>query len=733
MTYRNGTLVWRTGVLFCALAIPNCAGASGVPISGFYAMMGLSLTNEFKDDSEDFFFVSERESSLVGTQLGGTTPFYDIALLDTGAAISLITHAADSSFNIQGAGFRGTNTLPLGGATGIIYATINDPMSMFLTGLGNRTSTAPLAFNTSTLVGQSSISLATLPVESDLPSIIGIPFLSRYATYIRNDQPQIFKLGGKTVRSPQVQLLPRGSGGEQGIARNQVLTLDSDAGFSSQAEPAYVFDFANIFNGLDLTENPAAPTALQAPGALFLDVIAQNTDRNGILRHLDPGTQFFLDTGADVTVVSTLNAVKLGIDPLQVPPDFTVAVIGSGGVTEGVPGYFIDELELPTSGGTIKAENVPVLVLNVPNPAHSGQIVQGILGTNILSGRNVIIDPIPALDLENPAADPKIYISDPVTTSHSWSTAAASGAWSNPGNWNASGTPDVLWIANVRNTSGGAKEAVVSANSTVWELNVSGIGAATMNVRVSTGATLTTFSGMNVEAGGKLQLDGGTLDAQYVDIRGGTLTGTGTIATGSGPIHGQVENHGGIVAPGNGAGTLNISGRFANAIDGTLAIEVGGLTPGTQHDQLLVDGAAALKGTLAVSLIGGFAPAVGNTFTILTATEGRGGVFDTYTLPNGYVWNVMYTADSVLAKVIGVGINGDFNLNGVVDAADYILWRDKLGTTYQQADLKIWRTNFGMTAGAGATADGLEAVPEPASSALFIAACLSLGLFRRRC
>ncbi len=57
------------------------------------------------------------------------------------------------------------------------------------------------------------------------------------------------------------------------------------------------------------------------------------------------------------------------------------------------------------------------------------------------------------------------------------------------------------------------------------------------------------------------------------------------------------------------------------------------------------------------------------------------------------------------------GVNGDYNGNNVVDAADYVLWRDKLGTmttlpndttpgNVTQEDFTVWRANFGKMAGA---------------------------------
>ncbi len=68
----------------------------------------------------------------------------------------------------------------------------------------------------------------------------------------------------------------------------------------------------------------------------------------------------------------------------------------------------------------------------------------------------------------------------------------------------------------------------------------------------------------------------------------------------------------------------------------------------------------------------------------------------------------------------------DYNDNGIVDAADYVLWRkgsivadgDNSGTV-DVADYQLWFDNFGMTGGAGASLGAIgNTVPEPASGAL---------------
>jgi probable HAF family extracellular repeat protein len=68
-----------------------------------------------------------------------------------------------------------------------------------------------------------------------------------------------------------------------------------------------------------------------------------------------------------------------------------------------------------------------------------------------------------------------------------------------------------------------------------------------------------------------------------------------------------------------------------------------------------------------------------------------------------------------------VALAGDFNVDGSVDAADYVVWRKELGTTYAQNDYDTWRANFGnrapAAAGSGATAYRPGASAEPRSSA----------------
>jgi hypothetical protein len=77
------------------------------------------------------------------------------------------------------------------------------------------------------------------------------------------------------------------------------------------------------------------------------------------------------------------------------------------------------------------------------------------------------------------------------------------------------------------------------------------------------------------------------------------------------------------------------------------------------------------------------------------------------------------------------GIQGDYNQNGKVDAADYVVWRknngttnslpnDPIGGTIGQPQYDNWRSHFGQTAGSGSGAGVNAAVPEPATLVLLM-------------
>jgi hypothetical protein len=90
-------------------------------------------------------------------------------------------------------------------------------------------------------------------------------------------------------------------------------------------------------------------------------------------------------------------------------------------------------------------------------------------------------------------------------------------------------------------------------------------------------------------------------------------------------------------------------------------------------------------------------------------------------------------------KISAAGVAGDYNGNGAVDAADYVLWRkggplqnevDSPGVV-NAADYSAWRTRFGNTSGSGAVLE-ITSVPEAASVTLLIFGLLTTPLCHHR-
>jgi hypothetical protein len=74
---------------------------------------------------------------------------------------------------------------------------------------------------------------------------------------------------------------------------------------------------------------------------------------------------------------------------------------------------------------------------------------------------------------------------------------------------------------------------------------------------------------------------------------------------------------------------------------------------------------------------------------------------------------------------------GDFNSDGSVDAADYVVWRKLLGTAHLPADYNIWRSSYGSTSARDTPSHA--SVPELTSCTLVVlAAMIPIARFCRR-
>jgi fibronectin-binding autotransporter adhesin len=328
-------------------------------------------------------------------------------------------------------------------------------------------------------------------------------------------------------------------------------------------------------------------------------------------------------------------------------------------------------------------------------------------------------------------------------------------------------------------------------------LTLAGIGntnAAGGRLEAGTGTQLVYAQGLATNAG-LIAITGGAFDNNNLAINNsGRIEGYGTVRTGgltnSGAISvagaldvlGAVTNNGSVntttgatvrfFGPVNGPGNYTGTGTvvflnsfspgaspaavsFGGDVDltgtSTLFIELAGMSSGSQFDTLAANGAATLGGVLDVELLGGFTPAPGSVFQIVSAAGGVGGLFSDATLPSlvGANWQLRYESNAVLLQV---ALTGDYNFDGRVDAADYTLWRNSLGQSgiglaadgdgdrqVDSDDYAMWKTHFGEAIGSGSggqasspSPPNIEAVPEPRSCiVLFVSALVAVAMLWR--
>jgi autotransporter-associated beta strand protein len=220
-----------------------------------------------------------------------------------------------------------------------------------------------------------------------------------------------------------------------------------------------------------------------------------------------------------------------------------------------------------------------------------------------------------------------------------------------------------LSIGSSTSTTGFAFDGTldVGTNQVVLnDANTAQLGTATT---LGSGGRLNSVNGITV-ASGRTVTASPTVSATI----SGTLVNNGLI---TGPISaGQtltLSNN--VSGTGNYGGNILFSANFSPGNNGpaaialdsfnflnttTLALEIGGLTPGTQYDRLNFTGTGVLDGKLTITLTGGFQPLQGHSFTIISDGTLSGG-FDDMTLPGlapGLAWFYSQTPTSAVLLVV---------------------------------------------------------------------------------
>jgi hypothetical protein len=258
---------------------------------------------------------------------------------------------------------------------------------------------------------------------------------------------------------------------------------------------------------------------------------------------------------------------------------------------------------------------------------------------------------------------------------------------------------------NISGSQSNAANSAIAISAGTVTFNTDAGSAAASHLALSQSGGTTVFN--TPQHLSSLSMTGGS-----ITVNAGDLTQIATTLSSTG---GQIVSHtGGISVDNNSTAAVSLTGR-APAI--VLDFDTPGNMSAGPYWALSWQGdhVAALTGYLNQS---GF---TGNG-EILVATNQTYFNLNDLTVGTTSVNGVQYTFVGFDA------LAGDFNNDGRIDAADYVVWRKGLGTTYTQNDYDLWRAHFGPLAGSGSGAIANAAVPEPTTLALLMFAAIGLCL-----
>ncbi len=236
---------------------------------------------------------------------------------------------------------------------------------------------------------------------------------------------------------------------------------------------------------------------------------------------------------------------------------------------------------------------------------------------------------------------------------------------------------------------------------------------------------------------GTLNLVDAIVDGDVRSPAGSTVNVAGTatfngFVSGAGVFSGTTNlvTFNGGYSPGDSPAALAFGGDIAFGAGSDLTMEMLGVTPGSEHDQLNIAGTAYLDGGLV--LAPGPSPSPGDSFTLLTwgASSGEFASVTGVQQAGGIDLALRYDAG---AAVVAAVLRGDVNGDGLVTSADTAIVTGNLGlatTAYTAGDVDGSGTVDAVDEAIVAAAAGVP-VPGLTSGVLFaLATCLGLSSLR---
>jgi len=368
-------------------------------LAGFSPLVAITTSNKKRGPLDDSPYEHLLESTYAGQHIN---PFpdadYVIGILDSGSVVDLASDFYGMVLGLTGQ-YMTSNTIPIGGVGGTVFAPISQPLGVFAAGFSAINSNGNLNF--SAVKGHSNVSAVVAPDLAcgngeELTAVVGTPFLAFYNSVIRVDTPIRVLYDTKTYLSPSVVIQSQ-STSLPSFPRRFAMEV---GGLEPVMTASFFPDFEDLVTPFMPTMLSFTPASFPTGAAFFANVSLRQGEAGP--NNTPTAARLLVDTGAQSSIISPAMAANLN---LPISPDFLVDACGIGGLVTNIPGYYVDYVKIHALGGALEFSRAPFIVLDLGSP--EGGPLDGVLGMNFFWNRNVILQP-------SIAGSSFFHVSDPV-------------------------------------------------------------------------------------------------------------------------------------------------------------------------------------------------------------------------------------------------------------------------------------------------------------------------------
>lgn len=354
------------------------------PVDGFVPWVVVTTTDERLGDGE--FEAVVEVGPVDNFTADNPQTDYAIGIFDTGASANVLSYEAAMDADLYN-GYVTINSIELAGASSSVFAMVSEPIGIFIDGLDaldptGVTDANGLLIDTSGMVGETNVCIVVGQnpgsSSSDLPTVIGSPMSVFYTTRIRNDRQVTATHKNERFTGPEMTFYEQddlSAPSYPDFIPLELKPLGSSTVMYLGFPDLTTFEFV-----------PYAPSVIMGnlSQSLFFVHSVDMVEGENVAYDKD---RFMLDTGAQVTVIGSRIAARLGLDPAE--PNFIVEIHDVTGDVSDAPGFYIDSVEIPGVGEWLKYKDVPVILLDIFSP--EGGTLDGIIGMNLFMEYNIIL------------------------------------------------------------------------------------------------------------------------------------------------------------------------------------------------------------------------------------------------------------------------------------------------------------------------------------------------------